>query len=318
MRLQEVINRERIDSERDYPLIKTFAAGMEFLRRNRDAENWLLQIRTFDPHESFRAPVRLRQQFASGYQAPVLDWPLYTRNALSEEETAELQAYYAALVAFCEEQLGLLLDAFDEGDLWSDTAIILTTDYGFLLGEHDWWGKNRMPFYNEIAHIPLIIYHPDHRACAGKRILTLTQTIDLMPTLLDFYAAKVPEDVNGRSIVPLLDGSTEKIRDIAIYGIYAGAVNATDGQYSYFRYHENMEVPGLCEYTLIPTHNYDRFEPRELQSASLHPPFDFTKGVPVPKLATLPDAKRFPRQGGGGLQDAALRRYRGSQNSLRR
>lgn len=85
---------------------------------------------------------------------------------------------------------------------------------------------------------------------------------------------------------------------MAIFGIYAGAVNATDGLHSYFRYPVAMDCEGLYEYTLMPTHNYDMFEPKELQQAELHPPFDFSKGVPVLKIPALPDAKRSPRQGG--------------------
>ena len=59
--------------------------------------------------------------------------------------------------------MGSVLDFFDENNLWEDTTLILTTDHGFMLGEHDWWAKNRMPLYNEISHIPLFIYHPDYK-----------------------------------------------------------------------------------------------------------------------------------------------------------
>ena len=49
----------------------------------------------------------------------------------------------------------------------------MTTDHGFMLAEHDWWGKNRMPFYDEIAQIPLMIWHPDfarpRRASTARR-----------------------------------------------------------------------------------------------------------------------------------------------------
>ncbi len=57
-------------------------------------------------------------------------------------------------VAVTEEHqgggVGTLL--MDELELWDDTMLIVCTDHGFLLSEHDWWGKNRMPLYNEIAH----------------------------------------------------------------------------------------------------------------------------------------------------------------------
>lgn len=58
-------------------------------------------------------------------------------------------------------------------------------------------GKNQMPFYNEIANIPLIICHPELAHKAGTRSSALTQTTDLMPTLLDIFGAAIPEDVTA-------------------------------------------------------------------------------------------------------------------------
>src|SRR2546430_9648082 len=52
------------------------------------------------------------------------------------------------------------LDQFDQHDMWTDTALILTTDHGFLLGEHDFWAKNRMNLYEEIVHIPMFAHDP--------------------------------------------------------------------------------------------------------------------------------------------------------------
>jgi len=88
--------------------------------------------------------------------------------------------------------------------LWRDTALVLSTDHGFLLAEHDWWGKNLQPYYTEISHIPLIVHHPDCAAQAGTRRSALTQTMDLMPTFLDLFGLEVPSEVRARSVVPLL------------------------------------------------------------------------------------------------------------------
>ena len=110
-----------------------------------------------------------------------------------------------------------------------------------MLSEHDWWAKNRMPFYNEIANIPLFIYHPDYRNRAGHRVEALSQTIDIMPTILDMYGITPGGDVTGRSLLPLIERTAPKVRDIALYGIFGGAINATDGRYTYFRYPDHME-----------------------------------------------------------------------------
>src|SRR5215204_2512308 len=94
-----------------------------------------------------------------------------------------------------------LLDYFDENDLWRDTALVLTTDHGFLLGEHDFWAKNRMNMYEEIVHIPLLVHHPEHAGQAGGRRGALTQTIDLAPTFLDLFGVVPPNEMQGRSLL---------------------------------------------------------------------------------------------------------------------
>ncbi len=297
-RLQGMINRSRIVDEADFPCVKCFDATLDFLNTNGDTDNWFVQLETFDPHEPFAAPARFRDQLKTAYEGLILDWPRYQNVDESDAEIDELKANYAALVALCDDQLGRLLDDFDANDRWQDTALVLTTDHGLLLSEHDWWAKNRMPCYNEISHIPLFIYHPELISRASRRVNALTQAIDIMPTLMEMYGVPIGSDVRGNSLLGLASGRSQEVRDIAIYGIFAGAVNATDGRYSYFRYPADMESQDLFEYTLMPMHNRSLFETKELQAAELHPGFNFTKGVPVLKVPALADAKRSPRQGG--------------------
>ena len=295
-RYQGLLNRDRIRNTPDFPCVKTFDAGLAFLEENRQADNWFLQVETFDPHEPFYAPEEFRNLFPTNYGGPVFDWPRYRRsNEETPDEAASLRANYAALVALCDAQLGRLLDEFDRHAMWDDTALIVTTDHGFLLGEHDWWGKNRMPFYNEIAHIPLLIHVPGQPG--GVRSSALSQNIDVMATLLDLYAIEAPHTVQGRSLLPAMSG--EKGRDIALYGVFGGAINATDGRYSYFRYPPDMESRALFEYTLMPQHSKSPFTLAELRDATLHAGFGFSHGAPLLRIPARADAKRPPMQGGG-------------------
>jgi len=294
-RLQGALNRERILSDKAYPCTQTFDGALTFLDANRDVDDWFLQIETFDPHEPFLAPPEIRERFPTGYNGPTLDWPRYQRSGgLSTAEEDELRANYTALVAHCDAQLGRLLDLMDAQNLWDDTALIVTTDHGFLLGEHDWWGKNRMPFWDEIARIPLFLHAPGHPR--PERCAALTQTMDLMPTLLELHGIEPPDTVLGRSILPALEGRT--VRDLALYGIFGGALNATDGQHSCFLYPPGMEDAPLHEYTLMPQHAVAPFTPQELGGATLHEGFGFT-GMPVLRIPALSTAKRPPMQGGG-------------------
>ena len=279
----DIINREYIKKEEDFCSVKCFDEGLEFLKNNSKADNWFLQIETFDPHEPFYAPERFREDYPTNYQGPIRDWPPYERVSEGPDECDELKANYSAIVALCDAQIGRLLDYFDDNNLWDDTALIVSTDHGFLLGEHDWWAKIRMPCYNEVAHIPLFIHHPNYLSHAGTRRDHLTQTIDLMPTILDFFNLEPPREVEGSSIIPMIT-ENKKIRKCGLYGVWGSSTNITDGRYTYFRYPDDMTEQEINQYTLMPTHITSFFTDEELKSAKLEKPFNFTKGIPLLKI----------------------------------
>lgn len=299
-RIQGMINETRFKTEEDFPTTKCFDAAFDFLNENRGTDSWFLHLECFDPHEPFVAPESYRRDYQNDYDGPIYNWPQY-RESLDDTpaEVAEIRANYAALVAFCDAQFGRLMDYMDAHEMWEDTAVVLTTDHGFMLGEHDWYGKIRMPFFNETTHIPLLIHDPRVSESWGTRNHALVQAIDLSTTFLDFFDLPPNEYSLGSSILPLLRNDVGSIRDFCLYGIFGGAINATDGQYTYFLYPKDIDAPNLFEYTLMPTHSTSLFEVRELQSAELFRGFNFTKGVPVLKVPALGDAKRPPMQGGG-------------------
>jgi hypothetical protein len=297
MRLQHAINKEYMREETDYPGPRCFAAGLEFLEANRKADGWLLQIECFDPHEPFDAPARFRQAFDTGRKGGVLNWPFYEKVTDSAEEIAEIRGNYAALVAMCDAYFGRLLDFMDEHGMWEDTALILTTDHGFLLSEHDWWGKNLQPYYEEISHIPLILHHPDLAAQAGSRQSALTQTYDLMPTMLDCFGVEAPPEVQGQSVLSILRGEARQ-RRVGIFGMFGGPIGATDGRYAYYVYPKDLHAPGLHEYTLMPMHIRSMMTASELAGAELVGGFGFTRQMPLLKIDATRDARRIPNVDG--------------------
>ncbi|WP_029375506.1 sulfatase [Oceanicola sp. S124] len=282
-RSRHAINRLEVREEDDFPTAKCFRQAFDFLDRNRDSDDWFLQIECFDPHEPFDAPERFKALFDTGYDGPILDWPLYEKCTNSSEEIAEIRGNYAALVSMCDAYFGKLLDWMDENDAWSDTALILTTDHGYLLGEHEWWAKNRMPYYEEISHIPLMIWHPDVPRRAEGRVTALTQTVDLMPTFLDLHGVTAPEEVRAHSMLPLLRGENPQ-RETAILGMFGGPICATDGRYTYFRFPETGDPSALPLYTLMPSQMEELFSVRDLSTAELVEGFDFSQGAPLLRI----------------------------------
>jgi len=302
-----VINRETMKQEEDFCCPQTWRAAFDFLDDNRDADNWLLHLECFDPHEPFHAPERFKAMYPSGYSGPILDWPRYKRNEETAQEVTELRANYAALLSMCDDYFGRLLDYMDQHNMWKDTAVVLTTDHGFFLSEHDWWGKNRMPFYNELAHIPLMMYTPEDADLGGQRRTALTQTVDLMPTLLALFGAPAPESAEGHSLVATMR-TNEAVRKAAIYGMFGAGTNITDGRYTYFRYPEDMTEHDLFEYTLMPMHMKSFFPLPELRDATLTKAFKFSQGVPLLRVPARRNDAGQPTGHvgqGGGYEDTS-------------
>lgn len=160
--------------------------------------------------------------------------------------------------------------------------LIVGTDHGFLLGEHGWWGKNQMPYYNEVANNPLFIWDPRCKK-QGEHRQSLVQLIDWAPTILNFHGLEVPKDMQGYDLSKVIE-KDEKVRDTAIYGVFSGHVNITDGQYSYMRAAVKGRENEVYNYTLVPQHMTERFKVKELQDVELREPFTFTKGCSVLKI----------------------------------
>ncbi|MGJ6980791.1 sulfatase [Aestuariimicrobium soli] len=278
---QDLVNRQYLQGHENHPQTRTVNAGLDFVTENLDRDRWLLWLECFDPHEPFFSTPEAHELVPSDYRGPTFDWPDYKRVEETPEQVEHLRREYAALLAMCDASLGRVLDAFDEHGLWDDTLLIVCTDHGFLLGEHDWYGKNVQPWYEENIHTPLFIWDP-RAGIAGERRAELVQTIDLPPTLLEWFGVAVPPDMQGRDLAPVVARS-EPVREAGIFGIFGGHVNVTDGRYVYMRSCADENRP-LLEHTLMPTHMTSRFSVDELAAAELVEGFDFTKGLKVLRM----------------------------------
>ncbi|GLQ57063.1 sulfatase-like hydrolase/transferase [Devosia nitrariae] len=276
---QDWVNRHHLDSVDKHPQTLTFDAGIEFIATNKDTDRWLVQIETFDPHEPFFSYDEHKARYPHDYNGPHFDWPDYRPVIESDSAVAHARMEYAALLSMCDDSLGRVLDAMDEHGLWDDTMLIVCTDHGFLLGERNWWGKNVQPWYEQNIHTPLFVWDPRTRV-VGKRRKSLVQTIDLGPTLLDYFGLAPTADMQGRALRETI-AEDRPVREVGLFGVYGGHVSVTDGRYVYMRCCAEAANGPLEQYTLMPTHMAWRFTPSELTNAELSPPLPFTKGVPV-------------------------------------
>ena len=142
---------------------------------------------------------------------------------------------------FCDKSLGRVLDFMDRHDLWKDTMLIVNTDHGFFNGEHAWWGKGPMPDYQELVHTPFFLWDPRCGA-AGVHRIGLIQTIDIAPTLLDYFGVEIPKDMTGRSLAEAA-ASDAPVHEYAVMGYFGSALSITDGRYKLMRAVRDTGLP---------------------------------------------------------------------------
>ncbi|GAB3460593.1 sulfatase [Streptomonospora sediminis] len=271
---QDRINRSYMPTEAEHSQTLTVDAGLHFVDVNAAADNWLVQIELFDPHEPFFTHQAYKDRYPHDYDGPEFDWPGYQKTTEPEEQVEHARREYAALVSMCDKSLGRVLDSMDEHGLWDDTMLIVNTDHGFLLGEHGWWAKSVQPWFNELVHLPMFLWDPrtgGHDTRRGD----LARTIDIAPTVLRFFGLEPTADMQGRDLA-LPDAGSDPS---ALFGIHGGHVNITDGRYVYMRAGHGPANGPLEQYTLMPTHMRARFSPEELKEWEPAEAFGFTKGL---------------------------------------
>jgi len=291
-------NRLRQQNEEDFSGPKTAQAAIDWLDVNKDADNWFVQVEIFDPHEPFYCTDKYREMYNDTYNGPLFDWPSYDEVHESPDAVEHIRKCYAGLLTMTDHWVGKICDKLESLDLWDDTPVIFTTDHGTMLAEHAYWMKNIMPLYNEIVRIPLIMSLPGD-VMAGTRSEALTQTIDLMPTILDYFGCSPPPHVQGQSIFHILDG--QNTRQDLIFGYFGMALNITDGRFVYMRNPVNADAGPLFAYTAMPTGGLKQWYPREVYDrVEMGRYFSHTYNLPMYKIPTTgkvprhhPDEKSY-------------------------
>ncbi|MEM7143645.1 MAG: sulfatase [Verrucomicrobiota bacterium] len=123
-----------------------------------------------------------------------------------------LHAYYAC-VSYVDAQIGLMIDALEEAGVRDNTIIIVWGDHGWHLGEMGVWGKATN--YEIATRVPLIIWTPDMKT-RGQGTDALVELVDMYPTLCELAGVPLPDHLEGKSFVPLLDDPSQKWKPAAI------------------------------------------------------------------------------------------------------
>ena len=152
--------------------------AMEWISNQK--EDWFCWIHLFDPHDPYEPPQPFKEEY---------------KNDL-----------YSGEVAFVDAQLGLLFDYLEQSGLFQKTVIILTADHGEALGEKDEITHGFFA-YNNVLHIPLILYFPGNEP---KFVSENVCHTDIFPTVCDLLGLPLPPNLQGESLLPIIEGKERK------------------------------------------------------------------------------------------------------------
>jgi arylsulfatase A-like enzyme len=274
--------------EEDFPGPKTMSTAVDWLQTNAGQhDRFMLFIDEFDPHEPFDTPEPWASRYDPDWEGPRMIWPPYATRVLedgvlTEDEARHVRANYGGKLSMIDHWFGKLLDAVDDQDLWKDTAVIVCTDHGHYLGEHDAFGKPDMPIYNTMGHIPLMIAWP---GLAPGVTDALSTNVDIFATLADVFGVEPGHRTHGRSLVPVIEGRADSVREWLLSGIYGRYVHVVDRERKYARARVKRENLPLSmwsnRWSTMPVHAMPQIRlPKPDRRATL----DFMPGSDVPVI----------------------------------
>lgn len=233
----------------DQPDHKTAAKTIELLRKHKD-KPFFLAAGFVRPHYPMVAPVQYFEPYpwrdmilpkvpkGDLSDIPRLGQPsiLSSRNGIGKypDNQKRMWAAYYASVAFMDEQVGRVIDELDRLGLRESTAIVFTSDHGYHLGEHTFWQKSNL--HEEVIRVPLIIAAPGMKAGRSRSI---TELVDLYPTLVDLAGFKIPSSVQGKSLTPILRDSKATVKEHAL--AFNRGHSLRSDRWAYMRYSDKSE-----------------------------------------------------------------------------
>ncbi|UCC68589.1 MAG: sulfatase [Armatimonadota bacterium] len=213
------------EAGRDLPDIwrpEALLEQVECWLEKRPRSRFFAYVHFMPPHDPYIAPPGTRRYFA-GQQPPEAWLSDYAFDEVERERRAKERPWseqhqgwmlnlYDGNLRYADWAVGELERLLREAGAFESTVLIVTSDHGEAFGEHGYRGHT-FSAYDETIRIPLIIKLPRLNV-AGRRISALTQSVDVMPTVLDLFEAPYPRDgVQGRSLLPLMTGEAGEVND---------------------------------------------------------------------------------------------------------
>ncbi|GAB6164485.1 choline-sulfatase [Thermostilla marina] len=204
----------------DAEMSGTFFAqkACEFLAQKHQRPFFLI-VSFYEPHSPFRFPVEYRgrhsrDEFDVYRVGPEDDdqIPDIFRDLTPDEKRGINAAYYTS-VEFMDKNVGLVLNTLSQAGLDDDTLVVYIGDHGYMLGQHGRFEKHCS--YEPADAAPLIMRYPKLFP-EGRSTQAFVEFIDIVPTILDVCGVPVPDCVQGKSLIDVATGKTDKHREYVI------------------------------------------------------------------------------------------------------
>jgi arylsulfatase A-like enzyme len=194
----------------------------QWLKANYN-KDFFLFVHYWDPHCLYLPPRKYRRMFYKGNPTDrknksrevcrrQIVWVFGERHVeVLRKGITDLKyvvAQYDGEIRYVNDCFARLVGALQELGIYDETLVILTSDHGESMGEHQLY-FDHFDVYEPTARVPLILRWPK-RLPAGKRVKALVQNIDMAPTILQVFGIKAPSEFQGRSLLPLATGKTTK------------------------------------------------------------------------------------------------------------
>ena len=166
----------------------------------------------------------------------------YKLDEMSSAEIKHARAMYYGMVTYIDEQFGRVLEKLNELGLRENTIIVYTSDHGEMAGEHGLWYKNS--FLEASVAAPLIFSYPKTLPI-NKKINASSMLLDIFPTLCDLSDIGQPNDLEGKSLLPLMNGienadNSDRVAYSEMYRSSTG-IMVRKGKWKYIRYNSEKE-----------------------------------------------------------------------------
>jgi len=218
------------EHESDWPVARTMMAASEWLEDNYKREGFFLWVDSFEIHEDWHAPEHYTEHYSSDYQGLDYSYPNYGYTDIYQpHELQRMRDRYAAEVSLTDRWVAHLLRQIETTRLFDNSMVVLLSDHGMYIGEHERTGKHTVdptdawPIYDEVGRLPLLISMPG--SAEAKTTRSLVQPADLMPTILELGGVEqsAQPEMYGKSMVRLLAGETDRHHDHVFSSCHSGS-----------------------------------------------------------------------------------------------